>query len=219
MGVKNWFKKSGNIISIAILIMGLLSIGTSVYLVKKSNDLVASKNAQLSGLNKKLNDIQKNNSSNLQKINQEMVALRDTNNVLRKELNQSNNKLSNAKKKVQALATSRSIEHTYKTIHVVATAYIAKCDTGCSGITRTGIDVTNTTHINNKRIVAVDTSIIPLHSILKITTSRQGTFYAEAEDTGGAIVGNRIDVLMSSNSQAIDFGRQDAKVEILREGA
>jgi 3D (Asp-Asp-Asp) domain-containing protein len=41
---------------------------------------------------------------------------------------------------------------------------------------------------------------------------------AYAADTGGAIKGNILDVLVSSESQAFKLGRQNATVTILREG-
>ena len=66
--------------------------------------------------------------------------------------------------------------------------------------------------------IAVDPSVIPLGSKLYIT-SADGTSwvygYAVAEDTGGAIKGNRIDLYYNSESQCNSFGRRTAKVYIL----
>jgi 3D (Asp-Asp-Asp) domain-containing protein len=59
------------------------------------------------------------------------------------------------------------------------------------GTTATGIDLSKSPHVY---IVAVDPSVIPLHSKLKISPNPfgyGGSF--SAEDTGGAIKGNRID--------------------------
>lgn len=110
---------------------------------------------------------------------------------------------------------SRSSNENYRTVSAVATAYIALCDTGCTGITRTGIDVRN---YPSKRIVAVDPNVIPLHSKVKVTLPSGEQFYAVAEDTGGDIKGNRIDILMSTRNEAVNFGRQNVKVEVLKEG-
>ncbi|WP_019133237.1 3D domain-containing protein [Peptoniphilus obesi] len=65
--------------------------------------------------------------------------------------------------------------------------------------------------------VAVDPKVIPLGSKLYIE-SMDGfpTYgYATAEDTGGAIKGNRIDLFYSTNSQALKFGRRNVKVYVL----
>jgi 3D (Asp-Asp-Asp) domain-containing protein len=99
-----------------------------------------------------------------------------------------------------------------------ATAYIALCDTGCSGITATGVDVRNTIYTQGHRIIAVDPSIIPLGSLVRVNTP-SGSFSAIASDTGGHIEGHRIDILMGSKSKARAFGRQNVSIQILRNGA
>lgn len=108
---------------------------------------------------------------------------------------------------------SRSKPNAHKTINVVATAYIALCDTGCTGITATGLNVMNTA---SKNVIAVDPSVIPLHSKVKVSLPNGETFYAVAEDTGGDIKGGRIDILMATHSEAVSFGRQNAVVTILK---
>ena len=65
--------------------------------------------------------------------------------------------------------------------------------------------------------VAVDPRVIPLGSKLYIE-SMDGFAsygYATAEDTGGAIKGNRIDLFYSTSSQARNFGRRNVKVYVL----
>ncbi len=62
--------------------------------------------------------------------------------------------------------------------------------------------------------VAVDPSVIPLGTRLKISGFGDTIFVAE--DTGGAINGNHIDVWMPSVSQARAFGVQYRTVTILR---
>lgn len=66
--------------------------------------------------------------------------------------------------------------------------------------------------------IAVDPRVIPLGSKLYITSADGKSWvygYAVAEDTGGAIKGNRIDLYFNSESQCNSFGRQMAKVYIL----
>lgn len=90
-------------------------------------------------------------------------------------------------------------------------AYTAKCN-GCSGITKTGKNVSNQSI--DHRVVAVDPSVIPLGSLVEV--EGMGTF--TALDTGGAIKGNKIDILMQSKEKAYSFGRKDMKVRVLRSG-
>lgn len=100
-------------------------------------------------------------------------------------------------------------------IDVEATAYTAFCE-GCSGITATGVDVRNTIYHEGKRIIATDPNVIPLHSIVKVTLGDGSSFEAVAKDTGGAIKGARIDILYEPQEEALSFGRQSAKVEIIK---
>lgn len=102
-----------------------------------------------------------------------------------------------------------------RSITVSATAYVAMCDTGCTGITATGIDVRNTIHHNGLRVIAVDPSVIPLHSVVRVSVGGQ-SFTAIALDTGGAIKGNKIDILVGSTDEAWSFGRQQATITILK---
>lgn len=80
-----------------------------------------------------------------------------------------------------------------------------------TGTTATGVDLSKAPH---RYIVAVDPSVIPLHSKLKIWPNPfgyRGDF--EAEDTGGAIKGNRIDFYDWEGRKAQDaWGRQSVTV-------
>ena len=50
------------------------------------------------------------------------------------------------------------------------------------------------------------------------TSTRWHTYgFAVAEDTGGAIKGNRIDLFYNSNSQARRFGRRNVVVYVLED--
>ncbi|WP_301859930.1 peptidoglycan-binding protein [uncultured Megasphaera sp.] len=84
-----------------------------------------------------------------------------------------------------------------------ATAYTAD-DPGNSGYTATGKRL-------QRGMVSVDPSVIPLGTQLYV----EGYGYATAEDTGGAIYGNRIDLAMDSTDEALNFGRQDVVVYVL----
>jgi len=62
--------------------------------------------------------------------------------------------------------------------------------------------------------VAVDPNVIPLGSVLYV----EGYGPAVAADTGGDIKGQRIDLYMDSYEEAIQFGRREVQVEVVREG-
>ncbi|TDY01846.1 UNVERIFIED_CONTAM: 3D (Asp-Asp-Asp) domain-containing protein [Lysinibacillus xylanilyticus] len=95
-----------------------------------------------------------------------------------------------------------------------ATYYSNDCR-GCSGITATGINVQETIYFKNLRIVAVDPTIIPLGTIVEIQT-RNERFKAIAADKGGAIKGYRLDILVESEKIAVQYGRHDVQVLIIK---
>ncbi|MCM3567085.1 LysM peptidoglycan-binding and 3D domain-containing protein [Neobacillus mesonae] len=103
-----------------------------------------------------------------------------------------------------AVSTSNTSK---KEINVKATAYTAYCE-GCSGTTATGIDLRANPH---KKVIAVDPNVIPLGSKVYV----EGVGEAIAGDTGGAIKGNRIDVFIPSEKDAMKFGVKNLKVTII----
>ena len=92
-----------------------------------------------------------------------------------------------------------------------ATAY-THMDAGCDMITATGTRVKWGT-------VAVDPRMIPYGTRMFIVTSDGSYIYglATAEDCGGAIKGNRIDLYMPTLSEAFRFGRRNCTVYFLGE--
>ena len=64
-------------------------------------------------------------------------------------------------------------------------------------------------------IIAVDPRIIPLGSRVYIEYPDGHGEYAVAEDTGGAIKGNRIDIAKWTVNEAEDFGIQHVKVFVI----
>lgn len=64
---------------------------------------------------------------------------------------------------------------------------------------------------NNYGTIAVDPRVIPLGTKVYV----DGYGFAIAEDTGGAVKGNIIDLFMNSTSAAIQWGRRNVKVYIL----
>lgn len=64
-------------------------------------------------------------------------------------------------------------------------------------------------------VIAVDPSVIPLGSRVYIEYPDGHGEHAIAEDTGGAIKGNRIDVAKWTVNEAKDFGMKDVKVYVI----
>lgn len=89
-------------------------------------------------------------------------------------------------------------------IRMIATAYTAGC-VGCSGITASGVRA-------GFGVIAVDPRVIPLGTRLFIP----GYGRAVAGDTGGAILGNRVDLGMNSQQDAMQYGRRSVTVYVLR---
>jgi len=94
-----------------------------------------------------------------------------------------------------------------KEFYVTATAYTPNCN-GCTGITATGVNVKSNP---NMKLIAVDPNVIPLGSKVWV----EGYGYAIAADTGGAIKGNKIDILVSSKSAAKNWGRKKVRIKVL----
>ena len=90
-------------------------------------------------------------------------------------------------------------------ITVEATAY-SRNQPELGNFTADGTDLRNET-----AVIAVDPSVIPLGSTVYIP----GFGYYRAADTGGAIVGNKIDVHMESIDSVYQFGRQSMTVYIV----
>lgn len=131
------------------------------------------------------------------KLNADGIVGRETLNVLRGD---------------QVAEVSRGkVPERYKQAHnIVATAYAPGFeDNGKWG---------NLTHIGTQvrpGIIAVDPRVIPLGSRVYIEFPDGQGMYAVAEDTGGAIKGNRIDIAFQTRDQAKDFGIQNTKVFVL----
>ena len=95
----------------------------------------------------------------------------------------------------------------YTEITVTATAYCpcAKCCGKTDGITATGTQATA------GRTIAVDPSVIPYGTHVII----DGVTYV-AEDCGGAVKGNDIDIFFNTHEEALQFGRRIMTAYILK---
>jgi len=102
----------------------------------------------------------------------------------------------------------KEIEKKVEWFYFVATGY-SKNDTsqGTTGITATG-------KVAVEGIIAVDPKIIPLGTTVEIKD--MGVFIAD--DRGGKIKGNRIDIFFDSKEEAVDFGKKSVWVRFLDYG-
>lgn len=78
------------------------------------------------------------------------------------------------------------------------------CDESADGITYSGTKATE------GRTIAVDPDVIPLGSVVEIN----GAEYI-AEDIGGEIKGNNIDLFFNSHEDALHYGVQNHKVYLI----
>ena len=91
-----------------------------------------------------------------------------------------------------------------------STAYAVGDGMTPSVTTANGTNVANTIYSpEGYRIIAVDTSVIPMYSIVEVHIPGWAPFLAKASDTGSAIKGNIIDLLVSTPSEARSYGRKN----------
>lgn len=92
-----------------------------------------------------------------------------------------------------------------KEMYVSATAYSWESS---GAVTRLGYNIKENP---NMKLIAVDPSVIPLGKKVWV----EGYGIAIAGDTGGAITGHKIDVLMPTKEMALSWGRKTVKIVIL----
>lgn len=181
--------------------------------IKEIRDSEKLKETQILKLESKIESFSKSLDEKKKEIknkNEKVKKKDDEIKQLEKELKSEKNKSENLKIELKNMSK-------LNTIDVKATAYTAFCPTGCIGITATGYNVKNTVYKDGYRVIAVDPKVIPLGSIVEVESSGM-SFKGIAEDTGGAIKGNRIDILMKDRSEAYNYGVRNAKVKIIRKG-
>lgn len=99
-----------------------------------------------------------------------------------------------------------------RTITMKVTAYspdARSCGDSADGITASGYSVWT----NGGRMVAADTELLPLGSLVSIPGYDDGSV-VPVLDRGGAIKGKRLDVLYATHEQARAWGVQDVQVTV-----
>lgn len=116
-----------------------------------------------------------------------------------------------SKEKVEPIEIIEEQPKAKNTMVFIATAYCI-CYKCCGktpehpeyGITASGKRATP------GRTVAVDRNVIPLGATVIVDGVEM-----VAEDTGGAIRGNRIDICVASHEEGLQFGRRQVEVEVI----
>ena len=174
-------------------------------------------------------DIQ-NKESEIDKLNQDLQAKREreeeeaklakannsSDNNNDKSAVLSSNKSSNYEQNTGSVSTSASSVSSNRTLgSFKVTSYAIGDGMTPSTVTANGTNVANTIYSpEGYRIIAVDTSVIPMNTVVRVNMNGQ-SFLAKSSDTGSAIVGNKIDLLVNSPSEAISNGVQEATIEIV----
>lgn len=121
------------------------------------------------------------------------------------------------KKRQQQVAVSRGGEGETGWMNYQFTHYTAYCPEGCTGVSATGDYLGGSEYYNGYRVVAAPKNI-PFYSIVRIQYPDGTQFDAIVLDRGGAIKGNLLDVLVSSESKARQLGRINGKMKIIKYG-
>lgn len=223
------FYKNNNVSTGVCLLFTAILTATTIQFNIQKEELEEEKNKLTNDIedlreeNVKLTNELENKNKELDKVFKKMEKVKTKNEELTKEIKRKDKQLKKKDeeikklKKPTTLIDSSSVEGN-NTITMVATYYTAQC-TGCTGRTASGYKLAEgQTTVDGYRIVAADTNILPLHSKIKITNPDGSSYKAIVMDRGGAIKGNKLDVLTTTKNEAYRNGKHDVKVEVLSYG-
>lgn len=200
-----------NLIVLVICSSILLAITVFMALeINKVNEKLETAQGELAATHDTLTSVQNELSSAYESIstykgdlaiaNENLISEQDKNARMQSELNDANAIIQDLK--------SDEYEFVYignfKLTHYCCEKRKHICGTG-AGITATGTQVTA------GRTVAVDPSVIPYGTQMYI----EGYGWRVAEDCGGAVKGNHIDVAVETHSKAINMGTTSGGVWVL----
>ncbi len=169
-------------------------------------------NEQLESNNQKLSNQVKAQGEEIEGLNQTIKNKNTSIHNLKQQLEKATKKNESPRSQVSRGVSSSN----GRVLNIEATAYGADCK-GCSGITASGYDVRNTIYYQGLRVVAMDTAIVQMYSIILVQTETE-IFKAIVLDRGSDIKGYRLDLLTESEEASKSFGRQKVKVTVIREG-
>ena len=197
----------GRIWNILIIILLLLTTSICIYTKRQCDELSVIIAEQESTITKLETEKAALNDS-IQQLEEKNKQLEDKNKQLENKI-----KKQQSQKKVQATIEPKTnvvIEPTsgnsknLGTFKISAYCHCTKCCGKSDGVTATG------TRVAANRTIAVDPKVIPLGSKVII----DGHTYV-AEDTGGAIKGNRIDMYFSTHKEALNWGVRTKNVSLV----
>jgi len=196
-------------------------------IINKLNVDNADKNTRINDIELKMKDIEKKFVQSEETTKKQEQQITDQT----KKIEEQNSQIKNYESKISELEkelnfkkqkkgsdvkkTNNVEQKNGRTITVEATAYTNHpSENGTYGgkvVTRTGLDISSSITYNGMGIIATDPDVIPLNSIVEI--EGLGTYIAL--DTGSAIQGNRIDILMANSNLTDNWGRRNVNVTIL----
>ncbi len=192
--------KRTTIVYIAVALVVAIVLGITHYNVIEDNDKVAKELSNNKALLASTQDKLTTTQSDLQIEIDKSIALNEEIEKLKTELEIANTTMSDLTNKEYKLVYLGD----FKITHYCRESYKHICGSG-AGVTATG------TQITPGRTVAVDPKVIPYGTQMYI----EGYGWRTAEDCGGAIKGNDIDVAVETHSQAMDMGVKHGGVWIL----
>lgn len=176
--------------------------------LKEEKQAIANQKEALNRENDKLEALKTSNENTLAKLSndiKEQKRLLSKANEKEKQLLAANTSSDSTGFKGGNLSRGMSKSISYSQIlDMQSTAYSG------DGVTASGAETKR--DADGYSTIAVDPRVIPLGSTVYV----EGYGYAIAEDIGGAIKGNIIDVFFHSESEASDWGRRSVKVYILK---
>jgi 3D (Asp-Asp-Asp) domain-containing protein len=188
--------------------------------IEKDKQEIAKHEEQLASERETLSKQQNELALNLQKRQESLTVMQQKYSQVNEEmagiqaeLNAAQEKVRQEQEAVKAMSTANTPAAaapatpapTGSEMYVTSTAYSWQ---SAGSITYMGHNIKENP---NMKLIAVDPSVIPLGSKVWV----EGYGVAIAGDTGGAIKGHKIDVLMPNNAQAYAWGRKTVKVVVL----
>ena len=178
---------------IFIMLVGFVSLGVQCNKAEQETKLMQ---IELDGNKILLED----KTSKLDEAYQNISEITEKYTILKEEFDLANATIQDLKNQTPRLVYLGN----FKLTHYCTEIYEHICGTG-TGLTATGTQVTA------DRTIAVDPTVIPYGAQVYI----EGYGWYIAEDCGGAVKGNHIDIAVSTHEQALSLGTTNGGVWIL----
>ena len=176
--------------------------GDYVLTESQANEQAKKVDAKENTSNTVKNEIEQKNEEPAKEVKSEEPAkeVKSESTVSNSTQNNNQNTTSKESSKTEEKTSSNSNSNSGRLMTVNASAY-------------SGHSITSTGTTPKWGTIAVDPSVIPYGTRVYIP---KFDMVFTAEDCGGAIKGNKIDIFMNSESDCVNFGRQNIEIQILR---